>query len=306
MDSKRKTGFVGFLACLESVSNIFHQYVEQDMSLKYLLTDKFSQDHLELFFSTIRARGGFNNNPTTTQFKAAYKRLLVRHNARATGNCTIGDKTAILHAIHDSAQVTETWMALCRKYNILEEKPEPVEDDLEQIPDLNPLSEFKESAIAYIAGYVVRMVEKRTRHCKRCVDALTDQKGQNHPFVLFKDRGGLQKASESVVRVCLETEKCIENMLRTTQGQLPRSEKLPTVLSTAVLNNLSHLDLFSDIADHMFDTTIDDNHLHTLIQLVAKCYSKIKLHHLGKRLTDTATGPKVRKQLSKLILFKHQ
>ena len=197
-------------------------------------------------------------------------------------------------------------MALCRKYNILEEQPEPVEDDLEQIPDMNPMSEFKESAIAYIAGYVVRMVEKRTRHYKRCVDALTDQKGQNHPFVLFKDRGGLQKASESVVRVCLETEKCIENMLRTTQGQLPRCEKLPTVLSTAVLNNLSHLDLFPDIADHMFDTTIDDNHLHTLIQLVAKCYSKIKLHHLGKRLTDTATGPKVRKQLSKLILFKHQ
>ena len=56
VDSKRKTGFVGFLACLESVSNIFHQYVEQDLSLKYLLTYKLSQDHLELFFSTIRAR----------------------------------------------------------------------------------------------------------------------------------------------------------------------------------------------------------------------------------------------------------
>ena len=112
VDSKRKTGFMGFLACLESVSNIFHRYVEQDMSLKYLLTYKLSQDHLELFFSTIRARGGFNNNPTATQFKAAYKRLLVRHNARATGNCTIGDKTAILHAVQDSAQVTETRMAL--------------------------------------------------------------------------------------------------------------------------------------------------------------------------------------------------
>ena len=106
--------------------------------------------------------------------------------------------------------------------------------------------------------------------------------------------------------MCFETEKCIENMLRTTQRQLPRCEKLPTVLSTAVLNNLSHLDLFPDIADHMFNTTIDDNHLHMLIQLVAKCYSKIKLHHLGKCLTDTATGPKVRKQLSKLIPFKHQ
>ena len=195
VDSKIKTVFVGFLACLESVSNIFHQYVEQDLSLEYLLTYKLSQDHLELFFSTIRAKGGFNNNPTATQFKAAYKRLLVRHNARATGNCTIGDKTAILHAVQDSAQATETRMALCRKYNILEEQPEPVEDDLEQIPDLNPLLVFKESAIAYVAGYVVRMVEKRTRHCKRCVDALTDQK---RPESSFRSVQRQRRASESI------------------------------------------------------------------------------------------------------------
>ena len=67
VDGKRNTGFVGFLACLESVQKIFHQYLEQEMSLKYLLTYKLSQDHLELFFSAIRASGGFNNNPTAIQ-----------------------------------------------------------------------------------------------------------------------------------------------------------------------------------------------------------------------------------------------
>jgi len=40
--------------------------------MKYLLTYKFSQDHIELFFGAVRSTGGFNNNPT------AYKRLLMR------------------------------------------------------------------------------------------------------------------------------------------------------------------------------------------------------------------------------------
>uniref|UniRef100_A0AAV2JMX0 Transposable element P transposase-like GTP-binding insertion domain-containing protein n=1 Tax=Knipowitschia caucasica TaxID=637954 RepID=A0AAV2JMX0_KNICA len=45
----------------------------------------------------IRARGGFNNNPTTTQFTAAYKRLLVRQQVNTgTGNCLLLDNTGIL------------------------------------------------------------------------------------------------------------------------------------------------------------------------------------------------------------------
>ena len=47
------------------------------MSFKACLTYKLSQDHLELFFSAVRAAGGFNN-PTAQQFMAAYKRLLLR------------------------------------------------------------------------------------------------------------------------------------------------------------------------------------------------------------------------------------
>ena len=34
-----------------------------DQPFKYLLTYKFSQDHIELLFSCIRAKGGWNNNP---------------------------------------------------------------------------------------------------------------------------------------------------------------------------------------------------------------------------------------------------
>lgn len=66
--------------------------------IKFLLSYKISQDHLEVYFSAIRSRGGFNNNPNTIQFWSAYKRLLVRHqiNGSLYGNCSIIDTCSIL------------------------------------------------------------------------------------------------------------------------------------------------------------------------------------------------------------------
>ena len=39
---------------------------------------------------------------------------------------------------------------------------------------------------------------------------------------------------------------------------------------------------------------------------VAKCYCKIRLHHIAKQTTQAESGLSVRKELSKLVLFKHQ
>ena len=73
--SPRKTGFIGFVAGLHAVLNIYEQYVVGDGAtsiLQYLPIYKCSQDHLENFFFQIRNLGGCNNNPTTRQFKSAY------------------------------------------------------------------------------------------------------------------------------------------------------------------------------------------------------------------------------------------
>jgi len=48
----------------------------EDGHLEYLLTYKLSQDHLEIFFSAVRARGEFSNNPTAAQFEAALTPIL--------------------------------------------------------------------------------------------------------------------------------------------------------------------------------------------------------------------------------------
>ena len=77
--SKQKTVFLGFMLGIKSCKGLFEDLVEgPGAPLKFILTYKFSQDHLEHFFGATRLSLGCNNNPTAQQFIAAYKRLLMR------------------------------------------------------------------------------------------------------------------------------------------------------------------------------------------------------------------------------------
>jgi len=76
LESSRKVGFLGMIILLKSIIGIAESLF-RDENFKFLMTYKLSQDHIETFFSAIRSRGGFNNNPTAWEFKAAFKRLLV-------------------------------------------------------------------------------------------------------------------------------------------------------------------------------------------------------------------------------------
>ncbi|KAJ4932497.1 hypothetical protein JOQ06_010917 [Pogonophryne albipinna] len=166
--TQKKTPICGFIACGRSVIGIYEDLVEQPAApCRYLLTYKLSQDHLELFFSAIRAHGGYNNNPNVRQFRGAYKRLLVRHQVKkGTGNCLLRDNTTILDS-------TPANINMARRLGI-----EPVEeivtedDTLANLPDVNHLSEYKEAAFSYIAGFIVKKIELKVT-CMPCSHALT-------------------------------------------------------------------------------------------------------------------------------------
>lgn len=58
--------------------------------IDFLLAYRLSQDHLELFFSKIRSRFGFNPNPTCRNFTAAFKCILMQSEIKIdSGNCSI-------------------------------------------------------------------------------------------------------------------------------------------------------------------------------------------------------------------------
>ena len=199
--TRKKTGFIGFLVAIKSMKHIFFDLVEKkNAPMKFVLTYKFSQDHLELFFGAIRSSGGFNNNPTAQQFTAAYKRLLLRSSIQGqNGNCQKQDQTDILEVISDSfktksATVTVNDTAIIRKYELeVNYETSNDDDDLSSAPHVTPLSEFKTAAISYIAGYVVQMVKKKIT-CPTCCEVLPSAQCQPEcTFIALKDRGKLIK-----------------------------------------------------------------------------------------------------------------
>lgn len=63
---RRKLGFVGLIVCLKNLEIIYARFIENEI-LSYIPTYKLNQDPVELFFSSLRCRLGYNNNPTVRQ-----------------------------------------------------------------------------------------------------------------------------------------------------------------------------------------------------------------------------------------------
>ncbi|KAF0706184.1 THAP-type domain-containing protein [Aphis craccivora] len=131
VDSGRKTGFIGF----------------NTYSFSYMLSYKVSQDHIETFFSSIRQRGGFNNNPSC------------KHGSQY-GNCiAILDPTqiSIVNVGPDSIICNES----VQDINITDQ-------DHDYFKVIHRLTPFLDNVTSYISvdnsGHVFKLIDKKNRN----------------------------------------------------------------------------------------------------------------------------------------------
>jgi hypothetical protein len=194
--SKRKTGFIGLIINMLSVESIVEKYIIEKKYFNYLLTYKLSQDHIETFFCAIRSKGGFNNNPTASQFEAAYKRLLIHAEitSKSTANCLPQDDTYILNvASTDPKKIVSNDNNID---NLLIEE----EFDIDGLLFNYRISEYTNDVITYICGYIARKLKNKI-NCAECSSQLVDENSVSK-LISRKDRGGLIKPSVSVIEIC--------------------------------------------------------------------------------------------------------
>lgn len=128
------------------------------------------------------------------------------------GNCQRQDPTEILHVFDDTCKVDELDVtisnaALIRKYDLTEREPMESDHDYSNSPNMANLAEDKKAAISYIAGYVANMAAKQTL-CSQCCEALGSRTfAARSAFLKLKDMGGLFKPTQSVIKICEETER---------------------------------------------------------------------------------------------------
>lgn len=294
INSRRKTGFIAMVINMKSALSLYSCLVENAKVLKYLPLYKVSQDHIELFFSAVRARGGFNNNPDAIQFRAAYKKLLVRAEIRdgGIGNCTPLEQISILTCSSKNPITALNELTEKESYaEITEDDSDLYETYLERLLDEN--DEYTDRVLQYIAGFVTKKL-LRSIKCEVCVSLLLGNEDTNS-LIYKKSRGGLRYASCSVTEIIIQAEKLIKtNFEQKAKPEIYYLYIFKFLCEVCDLNKFFSIDV---------DPDHSSNHKLLLIKSVIKIFLDIRFRYYGQMKSEKLSH---RQFLNKLILFRNE
>ncbi|CAH1981929.1 unnamed protein product [Acanthoscelides obtectus] len=304
IQSLRKTGFLGFLFCITSLKGLYNAYILEN-KLKFILTNKLSQDHLELFFGAIRGKGGYNNNPSARHFEAAYKRLLVHTEITgpSSGNISDGNSVTIL-SCGSGREITATDsgddLTDSKQYLDFEQDVKNNISTYISSSSAWDLTDYSENVVGYISGFVVKTMKKCVT-CTKCSSALESSEVIS-TLQRVKQYGKLVKASRFVIQLCTAAEKYFRFFHKTTNIF---NKNIHNLLETLKINTIKTLppEILSHFEHHLFDDDPVDGHAVQLIKLILHHYFKLRIHHETAKNMDLSAKTGVRSVLTKTILF---
>ena len=276
VNGPRKTFIQGFAISADSILAISKELLQRaSMPYKYVLTYRFSQDALEMFFSKIRSRLGWNNNPNALQFKYALRSLLLRNNIECptTANCVPTAK---------------------EQSDLLDQSDQQCQDT--QISEMLQTSNvWRYDVLFYISGYIAKNLLKNIK-CPECAEALyqpayvAHDHQYHHSITLLscKCYGKLLVPSLSVVKLVMTTDTIARQVL-SSWSSLNKEKK--EKIYTDVLKE-TKLQTFQDLFQHsqqcyVLDGNLRDDHITILIMHIAKLYLQLlltKRHVLTKQI----------------------
>lgn len=248
-----------------------------------------------MFFSCIRQRGGWNNNPSAVQFRHAYRCLLVHADVKAPTTANVAPDmdgiTALRHQGNLSKENDDT-----EEVDSLQLDTFQSFADHDYLGATHGLTEFSAEIVQYVGGFIVRVVSKKLT-CSDCLDILVDDHVTSL-LVFIRNNGGLIMPS-LFVRHALN---CAESTFRHETKQPQKATVQRLVLNAFKSFIQKHQGSLSQTG-HYKDSP---QHVITLTRLIIKEYMTLRLRELCKRLTEKNRGAYVRAQLTKQILFKNQ
>lgn len=289
-DTINKTGFVGFLIAIQSFDDMYKRYVEERKELSEINCYRFSQDHLETFFAAIRAKGGNNNNPTTVQFKAAYKKMIFNNDvtSSAYANCRNFDEVKMLHAEEKSSFYLESVKnSLTIGFDDNtgdDENPTPIE----MVASAQTDDEFFFQSLRYSATHVQKQLVEKLK-CEQCLQEL------------IRDADHIE-VNKDILLICRIAER--ELKILTNENDNFNVAKHYAKLENRIVMTIynAHQHVFKQLSQHILDQDLVNNHRNILINLCIDFYLKLRLEQYAKNFGGLKHS--LRKKLTKLILFR--
>ena len=155
-----------------------------DLGYEYLCPRALNQDPLENFFGCIRLQRGRNVNPTCQSFVASFKTLLVNNymSPHSPGsNCEEDEHDGSISTLREFLESSNAHQAS-------QQPPENLEfdDENEGPPEPQQLDQLEIQTQAYVTGYVVKRVLKRTK-CDNCrAQLITRDNLPEHDLINFR------------------------------------------------------------------------------------------------------------------------
>jgi hypothetical protein len=332
---RRKTFILGFVITIKSTIEMAKQMLTLPQDpFKYVLTYKYSQDHIELLFSCIRAKGGWNNNPNVLQFKAAVRRLVLGNavTASKTANCKLLDDNSIIPFFHTRKNATPLAKTANEEEGNEDSSTEQHDERLDRLisqVDFQEPTELKANILTYIAGLVVKKLLKQIK-CITCIESLTsgfictnhyehdysqapNQERSHMALTHFLNKGSLHIPSKLVVSIIEYAEYLfVLYVSNETFDQINISERLNVkmVLEVSRYFGQEKPELLPPyhLPAAVNEMPTEDHRL-CLVKYVANTYLNLRLSSYGKIYSKAVVNfgkPSSRHHLTKTILFLNQ
>lgn len=310
MDSRYKTGFIGFIIAAVSFKNIYNEYVLTG-KLDYISTYKYSQDHLELFFSIIRSRLGYNNNPTARQFIKSYQQILFNKHIQASksSNCAEFEECeANIIEAKDFGTV-----GISAEDDTNESDDDTVEPfqlfTISKITDINPtlqieslaiqLNDFMSATVGYISGFVQKQIIENN-DCQHCKSKLLEGKTERSKLIETKEWGKLTYPNVELYNICMIVEKLLKSETIYTQ----QSMKIFVLKAVRIAVEKKFFQKMS--CNDRIDFKNNTNHQYRLVKNIVEIYTRIRQFHELRKMTLNNKRQFLRNKHTKLVLFSNQ
>lgn len=224
----------GWLISLNSIICLWN-HLKEEYGLRFLLTSCLNQDCLENAFSTVRQKGGFNDNPDPLQFRHSLKKIITASLLTPSdiANCKDDTDNFLLNISDLSRKSSFNHTAgtedILSKSSTSEVTDEPSETD----DELSELNLPEQNAVVYVAGYIVKKVLRNHSSCVPCSREFISHSKQfcsdDQTFLLWKDYKGQNGTMDCLVVPAKKWVEAISGCEKLTLKHLPRLIHLPNV-----------------------------------------------------------------------------
>ena len=286
LDSKRKAAFIGWISNFKVIEEMYNMYVCPG-HIPDVKTYKMGQDPLEIFFGSLRASLGFNNNPTVSQFAGAYRKncsgALLKSGEGA--NCLWEESVVSLQLDTEEAGMVDS-------------DPGAVYITALESP-LN--NELRGDILTYVSGNVQRTVASKLTWCNNCFLYLSLDDGETNTscsLIRHKDFGGLVKPLKDVCDLVNIVDWVVEH-----NAKCSNFLSIPKVKDKLAVSSLQ---IVSEKNSNSFNNMCEDpSHKVIVLKMLIKAYLHIKLGHICRKKTESMKTFK-RHIHKKMPIFNHE